>query len=154
VDDPSIIAPPPVRYNVTWAIEEMVHSLKQVTSKQKSPPNVNPQLAESFNLRLLIHYVGDIHQPLHAINRYDEVFKGGDEGGNYFSIEEVAGVTNLHMLWDSVLTAFDVDLQQPLSEFDFLFLTEHATRIRTAYPPESLSGLFEVPRTQWYEEGM
>jgi hypothetical protein len=58
------------------------------------------------------------------------------------------------MLWDSVLTAFNVDLHQPLSEEDFEFLTNHAARIRLAYPPETLSGLFDVPRKLWYEEGI
>jgi hypothetical protein len=154
VDDPTIVIPPPLPVNVTWAIEEMVHSLKQVTSKQKNPPNVAPQLAESFNLRLLIHYIGDIHQPLHAVTRFDQVNKDGDEGGNYFTIEQVPGISNLHMLWDSVLTAFNLDLPQPLSEADFNFLSEHAERIRKTYPPESLQEFFEVPRTLWYEEGV
>lgn len=108
--------PPPVLINVTWAIEEMVDSLKQVTSNKDKYPDINYELAESFNLRLLIHYVGDIHQPLHAVTRFDSTFEHGDEGGNYFSIEGVDGIRNLHMLWDSVLTAYDVDMHQPLSE--------------------------------------
>ena len=28
-------------------------------------------VARSYALRLLIHYVGDIHQPLHCSSRYD-----------------------------------------------------------------------------------
>lgn len=36
----------------------------------------------SFALRLIIHYVGDIHQPLHAVSEVDHRFPTGDMGGN------------------------------------------------------------------------
>jgi hypothetical protein len=71
--DVSYTVPPSVPVNITWAIDEMIKSLKQVTSKYSSPPHVDPSLAQSFNLRLLIHYVGDIHQPLHAVTRFATV---------------------------------------------------------------------------------
>jgi hypothetical protein len=40
------------------------------------------ELVESIALRFLIHYVGDIHQPLHVGARYNNQFKKGDRGGN------------------------------------------------------------------------
>jgi hypothetical protein len=52
-------------------------------------------------LRYLIHFVGDIHQPLHTID-------DGDEGGNCDPVHfaGVPSATNLHSLWDSgLLTA-------------------------------------------------
>ena len=58
------------------------------------------------------------------------------------------------MLWDSVLTEFNMDLDSPLSDDDWTFLSEHANRIRQSYPPESLTGLFELARTKWFEEGI
>jgi S1/P1 Nuclease len=61
VDSPGLDTPAPVPYNITWAIEQMIQSLKHVTGRQTSHPHVNFELAESFNLRLLIHYIGDIH---------------------------------------------------------------------------------------------
>lgn len=33
-------------------------------------------------MRLLIHYVGDVHQPLHATARVDHEYPRGDFGGN------------------------------------------------------------------------
>lgn len=71
---------------------------------------MNVNLAQSFNLRLLIHYIGDIHQPLHTVDHYDQAHPNGDEGGNSVSIQGLDGIRNLHMLWDSVLTEFNVDL--------------------------------------------
>ena len=48
-------------------------------------------------LRFLIHFVGDMHQPLHAVDNYDR-------GGNYVHVT-IAGrrTTNLHSVWDSVI---------------------------------------------------
>lgn len=52
-------------------------------------------------LRLLIHIVGDIHQPLH-IGRLE------DRGGNGIKVNWFKDPTNLHSVWDSKL----IDLQQ------------------------------------------
>ena len=67
---------------------------------------VNWALGDSFNLRLLIHYVGDIHMPLHATTMYSEDFKQGDRGGNSFHIDGDEGIDELHALWDSVLYVY------------------------------------------------
>jgi hypothetical protein len=37
----------------------------------KQLPHLSDEERLSYALRLLIHYVGDIHQPLHAISRVD-----------------------------------------------------------------------------------
>ncbi|WP_062268391.1 S1/P1 nuclease [Endozoicomonas arenosclerae] len=50
----------------------------------------------------LLHIVGDIHQPLHTMERFDEQNPQGDRGGNEFPISGVPGVDNLHSLWDSI----------------------------------------------------
>lgn len=50
-------------YNDTWALDEMIYSLKYAKPESGTlpPSTVSYALADSFNLRLLIHYVGDIH---------------------------------------------------------------------------------------------
>lgn len=45
-------------------------------------------------LRFLVHFVGDIHQPLHASYR-------PDRGGNLFQVRYHGDGTNLHAIWDS-----------------------------------------------------
>lgn len=67
-------------------------------------------LGNSFDLRLLIHYVGDVHQPLHAVTRYGKDFPTGDKGGNSFKITSKDGVSNLHALWDSAVYVYENDL--------------------------------------------
>ena len=46
-------------------------------------------------MAFLVHFVGDLHQPLHAGDR-------GDLGGNRFAVSYglIAGRTNLHTVWD------------------------------------------------------
>jgi hypothetical protein len=50
-------------------------------------------------LIFLVHFVGDLHQPLHAAER------DGDQGGNkvraHYGV--MAGRTNLHSIWDGLL---------------------------------------------------
>jgi hypothetical protein len=44
-------------------------------------------------LRFLVHFIGDIHQPLHA-------GWGDDRGGNTFQVFYIGRGSNLHALWD------------------------------------------------------
>jgi hypothetical protein len=46
-------------------------------------------------LMFIVHFVGDLHQPLHAIDT------NGDRGGNGRSVEVRGAATNLHLAWDS-----------------------------------------------------
>lgn len=48
---------------------------------------------EGDQLRMLIHIVADLHQPLH-------VGQPGDRGGNDVSVEFFNRKTNLHAVWD------------------------------------------------------
>lgn len=68
-------------------------------------------LGESYALRLLIHYVGDVHQPLHATTKVDHSFPNGDRGGNSFPLPNHYSVNNLHALWDSVIYKFHTTLK-------------------------------------------
>ncbi len=54
---------------------------------------------ENLALRMLIHLVGDMHQPLHMGHR-------SDLGGNKVSIKSFNRDTNLHSYWDSEIVDF------------------------------------------------
>jgi hypothetical protein len=60
----------------------------------------------STAMRLMLHYAGDIHQPLHATSRVDSNYPKGDRGGNSFPVAPKDGVKNLHALWDSIIYEF------------------------------------------------
>lgn len=63
-----------------------------------------PDLAKAFMLRVLIHVVADLHQPLHCTSRFTLALPGGDRGGNDFLLTMQDGTPgNLHRLWDGTL---------------------------------------------------
>lgn len=47
-----------------------------------------------FYLKMLVHFIGDLHQPLH-------VGKGEDKGGNDIQVRWFNDGSNLHRVWDS-----------------------------------------------------
>lgn len=47
-------------------------------------------------LKFVVHFAGDIHQPLHAGH-------GHDRGGNTFQVDHRGKGSNLHAFWDSTL---------------------------------------------------
>ncbi|QDO94005.1 S1/P1 nuclease [Formosa sediminum] len=57
---------------------------------------------KAFYLKLLIHIIGDIHQPMHA-------GLAEDKGGNDIKVKWMGKDTNLHRVWDSdMLNGFDM----------------------------------------------
>jgi hypothetical protein len=48
------------------------------------------------DLAFLIHFVGDLHQPLHAAN-------DADRGGNCVRVDSQSGARNLHDAWDTAI---------------------------------------------------
>lgn len=55
-----------------------------------------PEEARLRALKYVVHFVGDIHQPLHA-GYYD------DKGGNKYQLQAFMRGSNLHALWDTGL---------------------------------------------------
>ena len=92
-------------YDSTHQYEELTKAFGGLTDDQ----------GRSAALRLIIHYVGDLHQPLHASSRYDPEYPTGDRGGNSFKLPASDGISNLHAAYDSVMYEFPDDLALPLS---------------------------------------
>ena len=78
---------------------------------------------KSFYLKLLVHFVGDLHQPLH-IGRYE------DRGANRVYVKWFGRNSNLHRVWDSeMINSHNMsysELALNLPNPDFLILTEKA----------------------------
>ena len=85
--------------------------------------------ARSFALRLLIHYVGDLHQPLHATAKVDSTYPKGDAGGNFFILPELDNAKNLHSVWDSVLYLFTDTPTLPFNSKDWLLFGQEAFKM-------------------------
>jgi hypothetical protein len=48
---------------------------------------------KAFYLKLLVHFMGDLHQPMH-------IGKKEDKGGNMFQVQWFGKGSNLHKVWD------------------------------------------------------
>jgi len=112
----------------THPITEAIHGLVDWTTDLAHPKDSyikttiegatkgSEENAISVAMRLLIHYVGDIHQPLHATSRVDHEYPKGDFGGNTVHLPSKDGVTNLHALWDSVGYEFSGYAKLPFTD--------------------------------------
>jgi hypothetical protein len=116
-----------------------------------------PQVQRADALRFLLHFVGDLHQPLHAVARDSDEFPKGDRGGNDFAIQAPAGfesnVRNLHILWDLGVGVFP-RTQRPLSHAHRLLVEGLASSIMAAYPRESIAGIDDLEPMNWAREGL
>jgi hypothetical protein len=92
-----------------------------------------PQDKKLMYLRLLIHIVGDVHQPLH-------VSPVGTTGGNDIKLQWFNNPSNLHRVWDS-----DMLDQQQLSYTEYAAAVNHPTAIQK-------KNWEAQPRSQWFFE--
>lgn len=90
----------------------------------------------SIAMRLLIHYCGDIHQPLHAADRVNKEYPRGDYGGNAFLIPNTTahGPRSLHSVWDSVLFEFMGWANIPYNDHDWQELGQISKKLTDEYP--------------------
>jgi len=94
-------------------IHSVVDAIAYFTSVLKDPSSETQARIEA--LRFLVHFVGDIHQPLH-------VGRGADRGGNDVRIDWFGSNSNLHRVWDS-----DLIDSQHLSFSEYTSFIDHAS---------------------------
>lgn len=73
---------------------DVVTAIKKCITKVKDPDESKSERA--FYLKLLVHFIGDLHQPMH-------VGRESDRGGNDIRLRWLGRSSNLHRLWDSHL---------------------------------------------------
>jgi len=117
-------------------------ALTQIPKMRQGLGSGNEDL-QSYDLVWLIHLVGDIHQPLHAAQRFAATQPEGDSGGNDVKLCSQPGCNqNLHSFWDGL---FGTDLYP-----DAAIALGQALLGEASGPPSSASIL--DPST-WIEEG-
>jgi S1/P1 Nuclease len=81
--------------------------------------STSPDDLKSYDMVWLLHLVGDIHQPLHAVARIEKDQPNGDAGGNFVKcvVDGQSKPGNLHGFWDDVLGSMgnDVDYQSVIA---------------------------------------
>ena len=86
-----------------------------------------------FDLRMLIHLIEDVHQPMHVAH-------ADDKGGNDFKVTWFNAPTSLHTMWDSKLIEF-----QQLSYTEYTAAINYTTAAQRA-------AWQKAPISQWLFE--
>jgi hypothetical protein len=98
--------------DIVWAIEQCCATFRN--------PHATPW-AKGFMLRMLIHIVGDIHQPMHCITLYSKEFPHGDVAGTRYMIAHQHDT--LHDLFDAAFGPLENRANHPLTQEESLRLT-------------------------------
>ena len=110
--------------DIVTAIQTCIEILKTPTSSLED---------KAFYLKLLVHFVGDIHQPLH-------VGRKEDKGGNSIDLFWFGKRTNLHRLWDTNL----------IEHYNMSF-TELAANLPKPLPAQK-AAIMTAPLLDWLDQ--
>jgi hypothetical protein len=128
--------------NVVWAISQSVSTLQ----------NTNAALTnQAAALRYLIHFAGDIEQPLHCSTAVSASRPTGDAGGNSFYL--TGNWSNLHSLWDAGGGYLTDSVSRPLNSTGQTTLSNKVAAIENDYPYALSVGAIPDPMS-WAQEGM
>jgi hypothetical protein len=108
------------------------------------------QANKATALRYLIHFVGDIHQPLHASTAVYSGDLNGDSGGNGFAL--TGPYSNLHSLWDAGGGFFPDSLSRPLSTTSKNTINTKVSTIEASYPYSAGAAVIPDPM-DWAKDG-
>jgi hypothetical protein len=108
-----------------WHYKDVLYSPDETTLPMPDPVDAVTQLKlmiaklpglsgasddlRSYDLVWVLHLVGDLHQPLHAVGRYTAEISGpgGDRGGNLEMVTPATGETlPLHFYWDRMFGGY------------------------------------------------
>lgn len=83
--------------DIIWALETLIEELKSGDLEESE---------EREKLKMVMHMIGDIHQPMHVGN-------GDDRGGNDVRVQWMGDNSNLHRVWDTnMLMSLDLSYSE------------------------------------------
>lgn len=97
--------------NIVYEINQMSETIKRTYGT-----NLENDWIMMFSVANLIHFYGDIHQPLHDTELYSHQFPNGDKGGTKFHVHVDNTTMKLHFVWDSACRQYMNELQRPLNQ--------------------------------------
>jgi hypothetical protein len=111
--------------NIVWALNETYATMM----------TKNDLWGRGFFIRMLIHLVGDLHQPFHNVALFSKQFPQGDRGGNQFIVTYKNRKTNLHSFWDSICGTGVSSYTFPLSSVEKNQIAAKAQQLILKYGP-------------------
>lgn len=77
--------------------------------------------------------MGDVHQPLHNVQRYTKERPKGDSGANAFVLKYRYRAKNLHSVWDKVLYVYHQSVSRPFTEDAFEEFEQRCVDLRESF---------------------
>jgi hypothetical protein len=123
----------PTNYPIAkWPVQvENVETL--IMQFDETVKKTSPAWDLNFALGNLVHFYGDIHQPLHATELFSSTYPTGDRGGNAQSVTVNGTQTKLHFIWDSICWEYSAELYRPLSNSDREVVVDLASYLTQTY---------------------
>ena len=121
----------------------VVNKIDEFAAELKNPST--PAAERLLALKFLIHYIGDLHQPLHAADHHDR-------GGNCIGLSPPQGAqNNLHAYWDvSVVNALGQSAAQIAEQLDARLSAADIKAWTQGTPRSWAMDTFEVGRRDAY----
>jgi hypothetical protein len=110
---------------------DVVEAIQRLEGVLRNPQASRKDRQEA--LKFLVHFVGDLHNPLHVGRR-------ADRGGNEIKVTLFGEPTNLHSVWDAGLLE-----SEKLSYSEFAEFIDHPTQ-------QELQTWQAAPLTEWVKE--
>jgi hypothetical protein len=101
------------------------------------------QTNQALYLRYLLHFVGDIQQPLHCSTGVSSAYPAGDAGGNDFLLSGTW--TDLHSLWDTGGGYLSDTMTRPLTSAKQTTLSNKVAVVEAKYPYTTNNSAIPIP---------
>ena len=138
------------------AEENVVVAIRRFTAILADRSRPDAERAEA--LRYVMHFVGDVHQPLHGVTFESDSHVGGDRGGNSYALlpahrfgGDERAPKQMHSLWDLGVGLFP-SVQRPLNPAGTEEIRRQADTLIAALPEDSFPERTETDPMKWAEE--
>ncbi len=138
------------------ADENVVVAIRRFSAVLANRTKPDAERAEA--LRWVMHFVGDIHQPLHAVTFESDAHAEGDRGGNSYALLPAKALGDpehapkqLHSLWDLGVGLFP-SIPRPLTPETSAIVRRQADTLIAALPPEGFPERGETDPAKWADE--
>lgn len=132
--------------NSVYAVTEALRVLNNTKTRGLTT------LTKSIYMRVLLHVMGDMHQPLHDASLFNRTYPNGDLGGNLEKVfvQSENKTYPLHSFWDSVAFKVPNDMPRPLQPANISIIEQLAQSFTDEFPRSALQDkLNEKNVTKW-----